>query len=332
MAKFQYVRRSVESYEKAASGSGDFEGIFKDEFNTYKVKTGDNHIRILPPTWPEAGHYAYTVHVHYSVGPRNASVLCPSKMKNERCPICEAASAAERAGEDSDAVYELRPTKRMVAWILDRKKEDDGPLLWAMPHKMVDLAILALCKDPETGELFYIDDPKEGYNISFQRQGTGKTNTVYNGFQLGRRVSSVAEKWLDYIAENPIPDTFVWRSYKEIKALFEGGAAPQEEENPRQVARQEARSNTRDQETREREEEDERPRVPAGRIEPRRTQPAPSRTEPEDDEPQQDSGKSRAAALRDKYAQRNTQRAAPDEQPARTLRARADDLEDEIPF
>ena len=38
MAKFKYTRRTEEDWEKAAAGSREFEGAFKDAFTIYKAR------------------------------------------------------------------------------------------------------------------------------------------------------------------------------------------------------------------------------------------------------------------------------------------------------
>ncbi len=220
---FQYRARSNEDWEKrSAQQGGSFEGFIKDEFKTYTVKKGDNFIRILPPTWDNAEHYGTDAWVHFSVGPDNASVLCLHKMKGEACPICEARARAERDG-DKELADELKPARRVVVWIIDRKDEGAGPLIWGMPWTL-DRDIAKVCRDKQTGAFYLIDHPDEGYDVSFEREGDGQ-RTKYTGVQLARRPSSVDTDVLDYIQEYPATDCFVWRSYDEVAKLFRGGLA-----------------------------------------------------------------------------------------------------------
>ena len=217
---FQYKARNPGAWEKRATQQGgDFVGFINDGVKTYTPKKGDNFVRILPPTWEDAEHYGMDVWVHYGIGPDRASVLCLRKMKNQPCPLCEAHSRAEKAG-DEDLARELKPTKRVLAWIIDRNDEAQGPLAWAMPWTL-DRDFCKVSRDKRTGQLYAVDDPEEGFDISFEKEGDGQT-TKYVGVQLSRRSSSVDEQHIEFIVELPLPEVLLWRSYDEVATLFEG--------------------------------------------------------------------------------------------------------------
>lgn len=217
MSNFQYRPRSSEAWDKRAKGSI-YDGYAKDEFETFSAGK-ENYIRILPPTWENAQHYGLDLYVHYGVGPNNGTIICLYKMKNLKCPICEAFARAEAAGrEDANT---LKPTRRVLVWVLNRK-EEKKPLLWAMPWT-VDRDISKICRDRQSGELYYIDDPQNGYDITFDKEGEGMT-TKYTGFQLSRRPSAVEQKYIDFVVEHPVPSVLLWRTYEEVQALFEGAA------------------------------------------------------------------------------------------------------------
>jgi hypothetical protein len=225
MPVFQYQPRSEESWNKRARGSL-YEGFARDVFQTFSPKK-ENMIRILPPTWKNPGHYGHDVWIHYSVGPNNAAIVCPYKMKNESCPVCQAQSVAETNGNEKEA-KEFKPTRRVLVWLIDRKeeaekKEKTVPLLWAMPWT-VDRDITKVCRDRATGSLFQIDHPDTGYDVYFDREqkGASSQNVEYTGFQVARSPSPVENRYLEYAVKNPVPDTLLWRSFKEIQALFEG--------------------------------------------------------------------------------------------------------------
>lgn len=224
---FVYRRRSEESVEKRASGeSGDFKGFILNDYSMFSPKKGNNWIRILPPTWDDADHYGLDLHVHYGVGPERALVLCWSH-KGVACPICEAQNRAQRAG-DEELAKELKASQRLLVWVLDRNEKEKGPLLWAMPWT-IDRDICKISKDKQTGELYAIDHPDEGYNVSFDKDGEG-LKTKYSGFQLDRRSSSVDPVHLEYISNHPLPGTLLERTYQEVKLLFEGAPTPGEQQ------------------------------------------------------------------------------------------------------
>lgn len=228
MSNYKYKPRPQENWDKRAKGSL-YEGYALDEFETFSPGK-ENYIRILPPTWENPQHYGLDVWVHFGVGPNNGTVVCLYKMKNQKCPICEAFSRAEAAGRED--AKDMKPTRRVLVWVLNRK-EEKKPLLWAMPWT-VDRDISKICRDRQTGELYFIDDPDQGYDITFDKEGEG-VQTKYTGFQLSRRSSNVDRKMLDYVIEHPIPTTLLWRTYEEVQSLFEGQPPDTEAKQPEQV-------------------------------------------------------------------------------------------------
>ncbi len=222
MGRFVYHERTKEQWSKRENQSASkYSGFIKDDYSTFSPKK-ENDIRILPPTWNNPNHYGMDLWVHYSVGPENGSVICLFKMKNRPCPICEEYNKAEATGrEDAGS---LKPVRRVVVWLLDRRAEnkETKPLIWAMPWTC-DRDISKICRDRQSGELYQIDHPEVGRDVFFDKEGEG-IGTRYTGFQLSQRSSPVDDKVLEHIANNPVPETFQWRDYDEIKALFEGQA------------------------------------------------------------------------------------------------------------
>ena len=246
-SKFKYQARTAEQIEKRLNRTGSgFQGFLHDDYKTFRPAVGDNSIRFLPPTWDNAEHWGYEIHVHYGVGPNRASVLCLSKMFGKRCPICEEQAAAKKAG-DEERAGELAPRLQVVSWIVNMKDTAAGPLLWAIGFRM-DSDFIKLTRDPEDGSVQQLDNPEEGFNVHFKREGTTQTSTRYSGFMASRKPSSIEEAWLEYAVAHPVPTTLVHRTYDEVKALFDGAddkkkdepeakpaapAAEVEEEKPR---------------------------------------------------------------------------------------------------
>lgn len=235
-SKFQYKARTAEQVEKRLSRtSGSFQGFLHDDYKLFKPAAGDNLIRFMPPTWDDAEHWGMEVHVHYNVGPERASVLCNAKMFGKKCPICEAQAAARKAG-DEELAKELGERTQVVSWIVDMKDTSKGPQLYSIGFRM-DSDFIKLTRDRESGEIYQIDNPEEGYNVSFQREGTGLT-TKYSGYQLGRKASSIQADWLAYVVEHPLPEVLVHRDYDEVKKLFEGNdAAGEDDDKPDAAAK-----------------------------------------------------------------------------------------------
>lgn len=220
-SKFQYKPRTTEQVEKRLNRTGgSFQSFLHDDYKLFKPAVGDNFIRFMPPTWDDAEHWGFEIHVHYNVGPERASVLCLSKMYGKKCPICEAQAAARKAG-DEELAKELGARMQVVSWVMNMKDTSAGPQIYSMSFRM-DSDFIKLTRDRESGEIYQIDNPEEGYNVSYQREGTTQTTTKYSGFQLARKASSIQEDWLEYVVAHPIPVALVNRDYDEVKALFEG--------------------------------------------------------------------------------------------------------------
>ena len=195
---------------------------------------------------------------------------------------CFTVAEAERSG-DEELVKELRPQKRYVVWILDRKDIEKGVQLWSMPQT-VDRDICKISRDRQTQEIYHIDHPYQGYDISFDKEGE-KILTKYVGFQLARRPSSVDEQYLEYITRYPLNEILIWRDATEIQGFLDGanggksGASAPAPDTRREPPRQTAQERPVDRLPPPREE------APAARREPPsepvavRSEPAPARRE-----------------------------------------------------
>lgn len=223
--KFKYKARSAAQVKKRATqGGGSRENFVKDGIKFFSPKPGENTIRILPPTWdgpdgeaPES--FGLEVYVHYGIGPDRSTYLCLDRMKREACPICEERARAEADGRDEEQVRSLRANKRVATFIIDRKSPEEGVKLWSMPWT-VEKDISLASTDRDTGETLEIDNPDEGYDIHFNKEGE-KTRTRYSGITASRRASSLDnEEWMDFVEENPIPQILQWFSYEHISGVF----------------------------------------------------------------------------------------------------------------
>ena len=230
---FQYQARSkAQVTTRVQQSSGSYDSPFDPNFIEFKPKVGDNRIRILPPTWKHAEHYGLDVHVNFSIGPDNQAYLSLKKMRNEPDPIAEELARAQAAGDDPEYISNLKPSKRVMVWLVDRDAENEGPKYWAMSWT-IDRDIAKLSIDSATGEILCVDHPEEGYDIEFARTGTG-LNTKYIGMQIARRSTplhrdrAIAEQWLNFIVKHPVDTLLKYYSYEHIKAqLF---AAPKEKD------------------------------------------------------------------------------------------------------
>jgi len=156
--------------------------------------------------------------------------------------------------------------------VLDRENEEDGPIVWGMPQT-VDKEIARRATGKGTNEVLPIDDPEDGYDVDFAREGTG-FKTKYVGIEIARRSSplhddpEVVEAWLDYVVENPLPDLLVVHDYDYINKVFAGSVATEseaeeegeeeeEEEKPKRIRPKRGSAKKQVEEEEEEDEDDE---------------------------------------------------------------------------
>ena len=235
--RFQYQQRGREDWKsRATQKTGLFDPIFFDEFAAFLPKEGNHTIRFLPPTWKEPKHYGLDIFVHYGIGPDNQSYLCAKAMGKGDCPICEERKLAERAN-DAEYMKELGATKRCLVWIINRAEEADGPVLWSVPVTL-DKEICRLAEDRHTGRYLNLDDPEEGYDVDFTREGSGR-KTKYVAVQVARRDSPLCrdvesmEEWLAYVEKHPLPTVLQFFEPDYIAGMF-AGAEERQEDNDRE--------------------------------------------------------------------------------------------------
>lgn len=224
---FRYQERTKDDIKARANmRGGDFDSIINPKFKMFKIKDGKNIVRILPPTWDDPKHYGFDIYVNYNIGPDNQSYLSLAKMKGEKDPIAEAKREAERDG-DKKLAKDLAPRQRILMWVVDRNAEDEGPLLWSAPFTL-DKAIANLSFDEDTKEVVFIDDPEQGCDVRFYKEGTGLM-TDYDASKI--RIlkpgplsddEGLQNEWLEFIQENPIPDCLQYYDYEHIATVFDG--------------------------------------------------------------------------------------------------------------
>ena len=232
---FVYRPRTADQVkDRVSRKTSKFDSIFKSGFDTFRLKQGDNLFRYLPPTWDDADHYGYTIFVHYGIGPDNSSYLCPRKMLNKPCPVCESSKEAKDAGEAEEA-KELQPTERIVSWVLDRDADDpERPMLFEQSWTQ-DRDVTSLCVNERTGEILMIDHPDKGYDVTVKRTGTGPKKTKYFGQSIARDDSPihdserVQDEILDFVKENPVPDTLNYYDYDYLQGVLSGTVAEKDE-------------------------------------------------------------------------------------------------------
>lgn len=251
--RFKYQGRSKEDIkERANARGGGFDSIILPKFKRYKMRDGKNILRVLPPTWKGARHYGYDIWINYGIGVDNQSYLSLSKMKSEADPVAEARASANRKG-DEEVAKQLQPRQRVLMWVIDRQAEDEGPQLFDAPMK-VDKALANLSIDDDTKEVLQIDDPEEGNDFRFYKEGSGlKTDYDASKMKLLKpsplcQDEALQEEWLDYVQANPITVCLQYYDYDHIQGVLEGqvkkGAADDDDEEEKPARRTRPASRT----------------------------------------------------------------------------------------
>jgi hypothetical protein len=229
MGRFEYQERSADTVrQRAKQTGGDYDSYFVQGTNVLKVKEGENTYRILPVTWDVkkwGDNWGIECWVHYNIGPDNASYLCPKKMLGKPCCLCEEAASLDK--EDAKAI---KAKKRIICYAIDRDNEKAGVQVWGMGWQAErDLQVRS--QDKKSGAVLKIDHPEKGYDISFTREGTGKNDTRYFGWDIARKPSFLSDdeereqKWLKQIEKTPLPEVLVFHDQDYIQNVYDGKAA-----------------------------------------------------------------------------------------------------------
>lgn len=311
---FDYQPPTFEEANQLTERRGNrFDNIIKQDGPRYfKARPGDNFIRILPPTWENARHYALAIKVHRGIGPDNTSYLCLKENETspeKDCPICDERYDLMRKHVPQQETDALRPQTSLMIYLIDRANEDQGPMIWGMSNKS-DLEILAQSLEKRQQRYLPIAHPIDGYDVEFVRDGEGR-NTRYRGFKVARTSSPVHDnadkltEWLDFIEDRPIPDILNFYSADHIKSVFYG-------KSPAAAEDTEERSRVRDEPVRETVREALRPRP---EPEPRQAEPVreapreagPAPTTNGRDEPPFDTEPARRAPLEERPTPREAE-------------------------
>lgn len=228
--KFEYAGRSDEDVSRRAKqSSARYESIFNKEIPYFTAKAGENCIRILPwifkddPDFDELtakwdNHWGISVMIHRNVGPDKGTVLCLDKMLGEPCPVCDVFHT-----EDAEP---LKLSDRVLAWVIDRNNEKAGPQLWNMPlGTSKDISAASELRGGKGALL--IDHPDEGHDVYFDREGE-KDRTRYKQFEVVKDPSYLSDNedkqdsWLDFIAENRLPDLLKFQDAAYLDKLLAG--------------------------------------------------------------------------------------------------------------
>lgn len=244
MAENWGKRREIKS---AGSGGAKFMAL---DFSTYdveqfKLKLGNNRIEILPFTVTSKMHplvaegklakgdldYNVIVKTHNNIGPSKKSVVCPS-MYGKACPICEAAEAAKKAGDEktNEALY---AKKKVYYNVIDNSERDKGVKIFESNIKYFQKPLEvadANCEEDFPGKFFA--DINKGLTVKILG---GEETFNNNKFIQASSITFVERKeGVKEFADKVIPldQCIKLLSYEELENLMMGvGVAEDEEED-----------------------------------------------------------------------------------------------------
>ena len=97
----------------------------------FKPKEGNNFLFLLPPKVEQKKPWI-EIYMHYGVGVNNKSLVCPNKMENKPCPVCEKAGKiyAEGTKESKELAKKYWPGTSWYAGVIDLKDVHLLPQIW----------------------------------------------------------------------------------------------------------------------------------------------------------------------------------------------------------
>lgn len=269
---FKYMgkdRTADEIRRRSKEPSGSYDSIVVDGLNKFKAKEGENAIRILPASWSgNADHvekygkdWSIPIYLHYRIGADKQAYVCAEKTFGEPCAVCEMRAKIK----DEEEAGKLRPSKRALCWLIDRNDERSGPVWWDMPWSLSN-EINGRSVNKKTNAELLIDDPEDGHDVTFVREGT-QLNTDYSQVEVERDPTPLTDNdkrykaWLSFIEENQLPDIInVYDSKhleKALKGQIERRASDEDEDEEEEAPRGRNRGRQADDDD---DEEEARPR------------------------------------------------------------------------
>jgi len=261
--KVKYAERKLQHSYGHRGDTGKYGNIYNvNDVSVWKPDAGEHELCIIPyqvtdpkdslyrtknpdlnPPFTEeeikednCWDHKLTVLIHTNIGVNQDAVVCPRTFR-EACPICEERDRLIKADAEDREIGALSPMKRAVynIFCFDSQKEmEKGVQIWEAPHQSIEDTLSELYRDKRTGELRVYTVPEEGWNVFFERKGTG-LNTEYRQVSIveRRKEDEFTEKELDELYEQAynLEEIIEVKSYDELYKMFHGSFAMNEEDN-----------------------------------------------------------------------------------------------------
>lgn len=242
ISKYVYRERTAQDWQKNQNSYKGFDGdtFLTDTYKTklWRPKEGENTIRILPPaqSWMNYGHYGLRIKRHTGIGPKMAAFLCHDfdgldgyveGREPGKCPVC-LYNAHARKDHNDELSKTLYAKSACLVWMIDRDNMKEGPKLWIMPSKTVDLEICSRAYNAKRNKAKAVDHPEAGYDISFHMEKVGSKYPNYTGIELDTDPTPIVEdeerlqKYLEFVEANPLPVTLKYHPTQYILEVLQG--------------------------------------------------------------------------------------------------------------
>tara|TARA_R110000851_G_scaffold150823_1_gene291700 strand:- start:1388 stop:2212 length:825 start_codon:yes stop_codon:yes gene_type:complete len=196
-----------------------------------KLEEGENVIRITPYKFDPDMPFQ-ELHFHYAVGGK--TFLCPKRMKQEDCPICDMATEAwnefTSTNEESskDVFKKLVATLRVFIPIVVRGQESEGIRWWAVSPRTTYKEILTQVKNAMSQGID-ITDPTTGMDLIVQVKKGFNDWLVPESINLALKPSPLTNSeslndLLDTITD--INEVYSFRETSELTAAINSFANP----------------------------------------------------------------------------------------------------------
>jgi hypothetical protein len=227
----------------------------------FKLEVGDNTLRILPRVKSKSKVPFYEYLVHREVGPNKRFLRCGKNMHGDgECWLCDSkipALAKSESESKQRMAAALQPKEQFVVQValIDADSgKMKGPFLWTVPTggaRSLSARLLGVLKNTKRD---YID-LKKGYNLTIERTGTGKNDTIYGQPIPDEESSKVPDSLM--LKAKPFSELVPPYSEEQQKSAYFGQDADAEDDQPKKKRREEEE----EPETEEvEEEEDEKPK------------------------------------------------------------------------
>ena len=202
----------------------------------FKLGEGETIIRILktpkdeerssPSVWIE-------YYVHRNVGPKKLTTACGKKVLDDSgpCWLCKVVKLLKEKGKTKlAALLEKQKVYAVQVAVMD---EDigglRGPLLWPMASGKSAKSLSFKVESIVASKKDYLDH-REGYNFTFERQGTGMLDTVYGKTERDEEPSRVPKQIIEKL--KPFADVILQYDPENQKQAYYG-RVEEDEEKPK---------------------------------------------------------------------------------------------------